>query len=92
MEPVRTCVGCRSRAPRSSLLRVVAQNSKLVVDHSATLPGRGAWLHPVVGCLDKALQRRAFGRALKVDGMLDTTAIQAALEENRLNGTVNSNE
>jgi hypothetical protein len=38
------------------------------------------------------LQRHAFGRALKVDGMLDTTAIQAALEENRLNGTVNSNE
>jgi hypothetical protein len=38
------------------------------------------------------LQRRAFGRALKVDGVLDTMAIQAALRENRLNGTVNSNE
>ena len=92
MVPVRTCVGCRSRAPRSSLLRVVVRNSALVVDRSATLPGRGAWLHPVAGCLDKALQRRAFGRALRVEGTLDATAIQAALEENRLNGTVNSNE
>ncbi|HEV7812082.1 MAG TPA: YlxR family protein [Leifsonia sp.] len=92
MVAVRTCVGCRSRAPRSSLLRVVAQNSEIVVDPSATLPGRGAWLHPTGECLDKALQRRAFGRALRVDGMLSTQAIQDALRENRLNGTVNSNE
>ncbi|MFF1877674.1 YlxR family protein [Leifsonia sp. NPDC058230] len=92
MEAVRTCVGCRSRAPRSSLLRVVAQNSEIVVDPSATLPGRGAWLHPTGECLDKALQRHAFGRALRVDGMLSTQAIQDALRENRLNGTVNSNE
>ena len=92
MDAVRTCVGCRSRAPRSSLLRVVAHNSEIVVDPSATLPGRGAWLHPTGECLDKALQRRAFGRALRVDGMLDTQAIQDALRENRLNGTVNSNE
>ncbi|MEO7016071.1 MAG: YlxR family protein [Leifsonia sp.] len=92
METVRTCVGCRSRAPRSSLLRVVAQNSEIVVDPSAALPGRGAWLHPTGECLDKALQRHAFGRALRVDGMLSTQAIQDALRENRLNGTVNSNE
>ncbi|MFF1635730.1 YlxR family protein [Leifsonia sp. NPDC058248] len=92
MDAVRTCVGCRSRAPRSSLLRVVARNSELVADYSATLPGRGAWLHPTGECLEKALQRRAFGRALRVDGMLGTQAIQDALRENRLNGTVNSNE
>ncbi|WP_223695105.1 YlxR family protein [Leifsonia poae] len=92
MEPVRTCVGCRSRAPRSSLVRVVARNAELVVDHSATLPGRGAWLHPTDECLDKALQRRAFGRALRVEQALETQAIQDALRENRLNGTVNSNE
>ena len=92
MVPVRTCVGCRSRASRSSILRVVARGSELVVDDSATLPGRGAWLHPTGECLEKALQRRAFGRALRVDGELQTQAIQAALRENRLNGTVNSNE
>ena len=79
MEAVRTCVGCRSRAPRPSLLRVVLRNSEVVADPSATLPGRGAWLHPVDECLDLALQRRAFGRALKVQEALDPTAIRAAL-------------
>ncbi|MFP3464751.1 YlxR family protein [Leifsonia sp. SIMBA_070] len=81
MEPVRTCVGCRSRAPRSSLLRIVAQNSHLVVDPSATRPGRGAWLHPVDECLDLAVKRRAFGRALRVEGMLDTATIRSHLKE-----------
>ncbi|AAT88645.1 nucleic-acid-binding protein [Leifsonia xyli subsp. xyli] len=83
MESVRTCVGCRSRAPRLSLLRVVVRNSELVVDPSAAFPGRGAWLHPVDGCLDLALKRRAFGRALRVDGTLDPTALRAYYE-NRL--------
>ena len=77
MEPVRTCVGCRSRAPRSSLLRVVVQQSVLVADPSATRPGRGAWLHPVVECLDLAEKRRSFGRALRVEGAIDTAAIRS---------------
>ncbi|MGN6762410.1 MAG: YlxR family protein [Leifsonia sp.] len=79
MESVRTCVGCRSRAPRSSLLRIVAQNSELVVDPSATRPGRGAWLHPVDECLDLALKRRAFGRALRVEGTLGTATIRSQI-------------
>ena len=64
MEPVRTCVGCRQRAPRSSLLRVVAEGDRLVADATASLPGRGAWLHPTVDCLEKSIVRRAFRRAL----------------------------
>jgi uncharacterized protein len=56
----------------------------LVVDETATLPGRGAWLHPSPECLHVAISRRAFGRALRVEGALDTITV-----ENRLNGTVN---
>ncbi|WP_460946763.1 YlxR family protein [Okibacterium endophyticum] len=81
MEPVRTCVGCRARAARSSLLRVVSRESHLVVDESATLPGRGAWLHPTRECFRLALKKRAFGRALRVKTALDTHTL-----ENRLNG------
>ena len=66
MEPVRTCVGCRARASRSDLLRVVAQDGALVIDERAALSGRGAWLHPSLECLDTALRRRAFARALRV--------------------------
>ena len=66
MEPVRTCLGCRQRAPRSSLVRVVARDGRVVVDTAARLPGRGAWVHPVSGCVENAIQRKAFGRALRV--------------------------
>ena len=80
MEPVRTCIGCRSRAPRTSLLRFVARDSELVVDHTATLTGRGAWLHPTAACFQDALRRRAFGRALRVTSPMDAKQL-----ENRLN-------
>ncbi|WP_082467554.1 YlxR family protein [Leifsonia sp. Leaf264] len=87
MEPVRTCIGCRSRAPRSSLLRIVAGESELVVDETAVLPGRGAWLHPTDSCFRLALRKRAFGRALRMTGNPDASPL-----ENRLNGTVITNE
>ncbi|WP_341942423.1 YlxR family protein [Microbacterium sp. LWH10-1.2] len=76
MEPVRTCVGCRARAPRSTLLRVVSQNDIIIIDESAVLPGRGAWVHPTRECMDAALRRRAFGRALRVPTILDTQTIE----------------
>ncbi|MEO8263628.1 MAG: YlxR family protein [Pseudolysinimonas sp.] len=66
MEPVRTCLGCRQRAPRSSLVRVVARDGRAVVDAAARLPGRGAWVHPVSECIEIAIKRRGFGRALRV--------------------------
>ena len=81
MEPVRTCVGCRARAPRSALLRVVSIDSLLVPDERATMPGRGAWVHETPACVEAALRRRAFVRALRVSGQLDTQTL-----ENRLNG------
>jgi predicted RNA-binding protein YlxR (DUF448 family) len=63
------------RAPRSALLRVVSQNNTLVVDERAILPGRGAWVHPARECVEAALRRRAFARALRVSA-LDTRAIE----------------
>jgi uncharacterized protein len=77
MEAVRTCLGCRARADKSSLTRVVARDGEVVVDHSATLPGRGAWVHPTLECVEKALTRKAFGRALKADGALVVSAATA---------------
>ncbi|WP_344819829.1 YlxR family protein [Microbacterium soli] len=66
MEPVRTCVGCRGRASRSALVRVVQHHGELVIDERAALPGRGAWLHPTSECLEAAIRHRAFARALRV--------------------------
>ncbi|TDN88562.1 YlxR family protein [Microbacterium sp. BK668] len=89
MIPVRTCVGCRTRASRSALLRVVAIDSVLVVDERAILPGRGAWVHETRECMDAALRRRAFVRALRVSGPLDTQTIEKRLNGygNKVNGS-----
>jgi len=84
MEPTRTCVGCRGTGDRSVLLRVVVgpdeedgREAVLVPDPRRRLPGRGAWLHPSLRCLDEALRRRAFARALRVDAPVDPTAVTA---------------
>ncbi|WP_312856295.1 YlxR family protein [Nocardioides pelophilus] len=67
--PVRTCIGCRKRATKRELLRVIAGSDThghpvVVPDPDGTAPGRGAHLHPSLGCYDLAVRRKAFSRAL----------------------------
>ncbi|MFG2760477.1 YlxR family protein [Streptomyces wuyuanensis] len=78
--PERTCVGCRERAAKHDLLRIVAVEGVCVPDHRGTLPGRGAYVHPASVCLDLAVRRRAFPRALRVQGPLDTEGVRRAVE------------
>jgi uncharacterized protein len=77
--PERTCVGCRTRAPVADLLRVVARGGVACPDPGRTLPGRGAYLHHDVSCLESAERRRAFPRALRVAGPLDLTHLRTEL-------------
>lgn len=79
--PERTCVGCRERAAKDELLRIVAIEGECVPDHRGTLPGRGAYVHPALVCLDLAVRRRAFPRALRAQGSLDTEALRQAVEK-----------
>ncbi|MGH8967736.1 MAG: YlxR family protein, partial [Actinomycetes bacterium] len=79
--PIRTCVGCRTKAAASGLLRVVAVDETLVPDPRRRHPGRGAWMHPDIGCLRLAERRRAFSRALRFAGTLDTVAVHAYLTQ-----------
>ncbi len=78
-EPVRTCVGCRQRAAKHDLLRVVAvareSGWSATPDPRRMQPGRGAHLHPDLDCLDLALRRRAFPRALRVREGLATDLV-----------------
>ena len=83
---MRTCVGCRARTEKSDLLRVVAveddaEITALVPDRRGRLPGRGAYLHPDLRCLDLAERRRAFPRALRLTGPLDASALRRWFEE-----------
>ncbi len=69
---VRTCVGCRVRAAKSDLLRVVSRDGAVVPDPRAQLPGRGAYLHLSRECFEQAERRRSFPRALRLPGPLAT--------------------
>ena len=80
---MRTCIGCRARAAKSDLLRVVVKGAaeasveaSAVPDPRGRMPGRGAHLHPDPACLDLAVRRRAIGRALRYDGPLDLTEVR----------------
>ncbi|WP_460806885.1 YlxR family protein [Nocardioides salsibiostraticola] len=69
--PVRTCVGCRRRATKRELLRVTVGSDTdgrpvVVADPVGARPGRGAHVHPTFECVDLAVSRKAFGRALRV--------------------------
>jgi uncharacterized protein len=64
--PERTCVGCRGKASRRDLLRLVRSSDGVVrVDATGSAPGRGAYLHRDRSCVRDALLRGALGRALR---------------------------
>jgi uncharacterized protein len=80
--PVRTCVGCGGKTSQGDLVRVKAEDGNVIVDLQRS-GGRGAWLHPAVPCLDRAVKRRALGRALRVDGVrVDGDALRLGLTGN----------
>lgn len=65
-QPTRTCVGCMVREPRERLLRLVRGPDGVVApDPRAREPGRGAWVHRRLSCLDRAQTPRALGRAFR---------------------------
>ncbi|MCZ3390202.1 MAG: DUF448 domain-containing protein [Actinomycetia bacterium] len=87
--PVRTCVGCRARAPQIDVVRVVARPKQ--ADHSGEwvawldpdrrLPGRGAYLHLNLNCLDLAERRRALPRALRLNGGIDVSELRGQMQQ-----------
>ncbi|WP_110944814.1 YlxR family protein [Streptomyces niger] len=79
--PERTCVGCRERAAKGDLLRIVMIDGECTPDPRGTLPGRGAYVHPTLVCFDLAVRRRAFPRAFRGPGPLDTTALRQYVEQ-----------
>ncbi|HXB50366.1 MAG TPA: YlxR family protein [Streptosporangiaceae bacterium] len=73
--PVRTCIGCGARAAKHDLIRLVAAGDQIVPDITARQPGRGAYLHPSLACLERAQRRKAFSRALRLPAPLPASKV-----------------
>ena len=63
--PQRMCIACREQEGKRALVRVVRGASGVQVDPTGKLSGRGAYLHPLRGCWEKALETRGLQRALR---------------------------
>jgi uncharacterized protein len=87
-EPERTCVACREKAPKGTLLRVARDPSgDVVVDRAGAAPGRGAYVHRDEGCARAAMQRGRIARALRTGLDAEELATLAAGIEEELNRT-----
>ncbi|GBC94235.1 hypothetical protein HRbin16_00016 [bacterium HR16] len=86
--PIRTCVACRTAAPKRGLMRVVrTPEGAVVVDPTGKRAGRGAYVCRNVSCVQTALKAKKLERSLKVPLPADTAqellqlAAQAEEEE-----------
>ena len=50
--PIRTCVGCQQHDRQDNMLRVVFAQQRLLVDPGRRMPGRGAYVHPRLSCVE----------------------------------------
>lgn len=66
-DPMRMCAGCRERAPKRELIRVVrTPEGGLLLDARDKAPGRGAYICRRTECLQKARRSRALERMLNI--------------------------
>lgn len=82
-QPLRTCVGCRTKREKKELLRIVrTPEGEIVLDPTGKKNGRGAYICPKSECLKLALKTKSLQRALGKE--LDPDLI-SALEKNLKN-------
>lgn len=81
MDVVRTCVGCRRREATSSLIRCTAEGVRVVPSANGSHLGRGAWVHPHLECVRRAIAKNAFAWAFRLRVRLDASAVEAFVTE-----------
>lgn len=64
--PIRTCVACRTAAPKQGFMRVVrTPTSTVEVDPTGKRAGRGAYVCRNVSCVQTAIKTKRLERTLK---------------------------
>jgi predicted RNA-binding protein YlxR (DUF448 family) len=83
--PVRMCVACRQGRDKAELIRVVGKGGFAVIDPTGKMDGRGAYVCPTSGCIEKAYQKKILAHALGV--VVSEEFYRKMLEEVSTDGT-----
>lgn len=79
--PERTCVGCGRRRGQGEMVRFSSSLAGLRV-HLERGEGRGAYCCPDIGCLERAVKRKALQKALGGDlGPLSVQQLREAIDQ-----------
>ena len=66
-DPIRMCAGCRQRAAKKELIRIVrTPDGDLILDARDKAPGRGAYICRKAECLRKAQKSKSLERMLNI--------------------------
>jgi predicted RNA-binding protein YlxR (DUF448 family) len=77
--PLRTCVGCRKKMVKSSMIRFVCTAGSVQVDKKQHLEGRGVYLCRDKSCVEKGLKPKIFLHALRISASRQKTVEQETL-------------
>ncbi|MBE7037111.1 MAG: YlxR family protein [Ruminococcaceae bacterium] len=64
-EPVRECICCGNKFPKSSLFRVAKNDSGIFFDASGKADGRGAYICKSAVCREKLVKQKRLNRTFK---------------------------
>jgi predicted RNA-binding protein YlxR (DUF448 family) len=75
-------VGCGQQQEQNALMRIACKDGRepICVD-SPHAPGRGAYLCRRISCAQRALQKRAIERALRIKGSLPGETVKTIKEK-----------
>jgi len=82
--PFRTCLGCRQRRPKGSLVRLVrGRDGAVAVDASGIAAGRGAYVCADSACVERVLKAGRLSQAFRsrshADNGLERAVHEAAM-------------
>ena len=78
-KPIRECICCGNKFPKSSLFRVVKNDSGIYFDASGKADGRGAYICDHAACHEKLVKQKRLNRAFK--GPVDESVYGALIKQ-----------
>ncbi|MBC7329081.1 YlxR family protein [bacterium] len=79
MEPIRTCIGCGKKFPKSALIRIGRTKEGRI--EVGIREGRGAYVCYNDECIKRALKGDRLAKALKIKGEIPPSISQRLLKE-----------